>query len=94
MSLSPAYEFAPMRDLNWSPMEKSAARRAFNLALGRELEAVMARSQGPRREGQRPSDLWELEGWLTERRRRSTASTTTAIPSCRSSSQPCSAKDA
>jgi len=69
MSLSPAYEFAPMRDLNWSPMEKSAARRAFNLALGRELEAVMREAKDRAARAKEPSDLWELEGWLTERRR-------------------------
>jgi hypothetical protein len=30
-----------MRDLNWSPAEKAIARKAFDRALGRELEAVI-----------------------------------------------------
>jgi hypothetical protein len=31
----------PMRELKWSPAEKTVARRAFDLALGKELEALI-----------------------------------------------------
>jgi hypothetical protein len=57
-----------MRDLNWSPVEKTAARRAFDLALGRELEAIMREARDRAVRVEEPSELWELEGWLTERR--------------------------
>ena len=58
-----------MRELKWSPAEKTVARRAFDLALGKELEALIleAKDRAARIGG--PPELWDLEGWLTERRR-------------------------
>ena len=35
-----------MRDLKWSPAEKAIARKAFDQALGRELEAVVLATKG------------------------------------------------
>ena len=64
-----ARQLTPMHALKWSPGEKVAARRAFNLAFRRELDAVIqeAKERAARIEG--PSELWELEGWLTQLRR-------------------------
>src|ERR1700737_3614456 len=54
-----------MRDLKWSPAEKTIARKAFDRALGRELEAVILETKSKAAKIQEPSGLWELEGYLT-----------------------------
>jgi hypothetical protein len=56
-----------VRDLKWSPAEKVVARKAFDLALRHELEAAIIEAKKGRRI-QQPSDLWDLERYLTERR--------------------------
>jgi len=58
-----------MRELKWSPAEKAIARKAFDLALGRELGEVLreCKDRAARMEG--PAGLWELEEYLTQRRR-------------------------
>jgi hypothetical protein len=38
-----------MRDLKWSPAEKAIARKAFDRALGRELEAVILETKSKAR---------------------------------------------
>jgi hypothetical protein len=58
-----------MRDWKWSPAEKAAARRAFDLALGRALAAVVQEAKERVAQVREASELWELEGWLSERRR-------------------------
>jgi len=62
-------DFVPMRELKWSPSEKAAARRAYELALGRELEAVLREAKERAARVKTPSELWDLEAWLTKRRR-------------------------
>ena len=57
------------QELKWSTAEKTVARRAFDLALGRELEAVVGEAKDRAAKLQEPAELWELERWLTERRR-------------------------
>ncbi len=64
-----ALGYGAMRDLNWSPKEKAVARKAFDRALQRELEAVTIEAKTRARKIQQPSDLWELERYLTERRK-------------------------
>jgi hypothetical protein len=54
-----------MRDLKWSRAEKAIARKAFDLALGRELEAVILETKSKAATIQEPSGLWELEHYLT-----------------------------
>ena len=50
-----------MRHLRWSPTEKSIARRAFDHALHRELEATIRQAK-QMAEGIKESDeLWELD---------------------------------
>jgi hypothetical protein len=62
-------DYTEMRNLKWSPTEKAIARKAFERALQRELEAVMAEAKDRAGKIQQPSDLWELERYLTERRK-------------------------
>lgn len=57
-----------IRDLKWSPTEKAVARRAFDRALHRELEAVMIEAKKRAQKIRQPSDLWDLEHYLTQRR--------------------------
>lgn len=58
-----------MQDLKWSATEKVIARKAFNLALERELQAVVLEAKSMAAKIQEPSDLWDLEQYLTQRRR-------------------------
>ena len=58
-----------IRDWKWSPTEKAIARRAFDLALGRELEGVIREAKKRTARITEASELWELERWLSERRR-------------------------
>lgn len=57
-----------MRDLDWSHAEKVIARKAFNLALRRELDAVIQEAKHRADKITQPSDLWDLELYLTRRR--------------------------
>jgi hypothetical protein len=58
-----------MYELKWSTAEKRVARRAFDLALGKELEALILEAKDRAARIDEPSQLWDLEAWLTERRR-------------------------
>jgi len=53
----------------WTPAEKKAARRAFDEALGRHLSAIIAEAKRRMANVVDPSDLWELETYLTESRK-------------------------
>ena len=57
-----------MRDLKWSHAEKAIARKAFDLALQRELEAVIREAKKMVGKIEQPSDLWKLERYLSQRR--------------------------
>src|SRR5271154_4226125 len=57
-----------IHDLKWSAAEKVIARKAFNLALERELQAVILEAKSKAAKIQEPSGLWELEQYLTQRR--------------------------
>jgi len=59
-----------MGEWKWSPAEKTAARRAFNLALSRELEGVIREAKERAARITEAAELWELEAWLGEQRRR------------------------
>ncbi len=62
-----AYE--TMRDMTWTPAEKAVARKAFELAMERELNDVMARAKETASHIKRPADLWKLEAFLTASRK-------------------------
>lgn len=53
----------------WSKSEKAIAHRAFDAALGRELFEVIRKTKRMANEIQQSSDLWDLERYLTERRK-------------------------
>jgi hypothetical protein len=53
----------------WSKSEKVIARTAFDVALGRELHEVIQRAKQMANQIQESSDLWELENYLTQRRK-------------------------
>ena len=54
---------------NWSRSEKALARTAFDAALGRELHEVIQETKKMASQIQQSSDLWDLEHYLTERRK-------------------------
>jgi hypothetical protein len=56
------------RDLKWSREEKTIARKAFELALKRELDAVILEAKRRATRLEEPDELWEIEHWLTRRR--------------------------
>jgi photoprotection regulator FRP-like protein len=53
----------------WSRSEKALARKAFDAALGRELHEVIQEARKMASQIQQSSDLWDLEHYLTERRK-------------------------
>jgi len=53
----------------WSRSEKAIARKAFDAALGRELHEVIQKAKQLANEIQQSSDLWDLEHYLTQRRK-------------------------
>ena len=57
-----------MHDLNWSRSERAIARVAFERALGQELQAVMQEAKIRAAAISEPSQLWDLEQYLTQRR--------------------------
>ena len=55
--------------LPWSQAEKRIARKAYNTALHRELEGVITEVKERVRRMDKPGHLWELEAFLTRRRK-------------------------
>jgi photoprotection regulator FRP-like protein len=53
----------------WSKSEKAIARTAFDAALGRDLQEVMQETKQKASQIKQPSDLWDLEHYLTQRRK-------------------------
>ena len=53
----------------WSKSEKAIARTVFDAALGRELHEVIQRTKQMANEIRQSSDLWDLEHFLTGRRK-------------------------
>jgi hypothetical protein len=61
--------YSKMRDLHWAAKEKTIARRAFDRALHRELEATIQKAKQMAARIKEPDELWELERHLTQRRK-------------------------
>ena len=57
-----------MRDLTWSDGEKKLARRVFESALQAELAEVVADFKTRAAAAKAPDDIWELEGYLRDKR--------------------------
>ncbi len=53
----------------WSKSERLIARTAFDAALGRELYEVIQEVKKMASQIQQSSDLWDLESYLTQRRK-------------------------
>ena len=53
----------------WSKSEKAIARKVFDAALNRELHEVMQEAKGKANQINDPADVWDLEHYLTERRK-------------------------
>jgi polyribonucleotide nucleotidyltransferase len=53
----------------WSKSEKAIARKVFDAALKRELQDVMRTTKQMANQIKEPADVWELEHYLTERRK-------------------------
>ena len=65
----PSSIYSTMRMMRWSPKEKAIARRAFDLALHRELVATVQEAKQMAERIKEPDQLWELERRLTQRRK-------------------------
>ena len=53
----------------WSRSEKAIARTAFDAALKREFHQVIQEAKQKASQIKEPEDLWDLEHYLTERRK-------------------------
>jgi hypothetical protein len=53
----------------WSRAEKAIARTAFDAPLGRELHELIQQAKKMASQIQQSSDLWDLEHYLTQRRK-------------------------
>jgi hypothetical protein len=60
--------YTMIRSLKWSGAEKAIARKAFEHALQQDLEAIIRQAKKMAGRIEQPSDLWNLERYLTERR--------------------------
>ena len=68
-SQSATPERYPYQNAIWSRSEKAIARKAFDAALKRELHEVMQETKKMASQVNEPDDLWDLEQFLTERRK-------------------------
>ncbi len=59
-----------VRHLKWSHAEKQIARKAFELALDREFQSVIRNAKEMASKIEQPADLWELEHYLTQSRKK------------------------
>ena len=71
MSSPPATQdtYPYQNEPTWSKSEKVIARTAFDAALKRELQDVMRKTKQMANQIKEPADVWELEHYLTERRK-------------------------
>ena len=63
------HSYPYQHERTWSRSEKIIARTAFDAALGRELHEVMQEAKRMATQIQQSSDLWDLEHYLTARRK-------------------------
>lgn len=56
-------------NLRWSNSERKIARRAFEDALNQELQEVVHKTKQMAAEIKEPSEVWDLEQYLAERRK-------------------------
>jgi hypothetical protein len=63
------YGYASPSDVTWPRAEKAVARRAYDAALERELRDMMEDARQRTSRIKQPSDVWDLERYLTQRRK-------------------------
>ena len=68
MTSSGPGDLSTFHTLKWSPAEKAIARKAFDRALQREFAATINEVKNKAAKIEQPSQLWELETYLTRRR--------------------------
>ena len=56
-------------EVRWTATEKKVARRAFDRALDRYLSAITKEAKRMMANVADPSDLWQVEAYLTESRK-------------------------
>ena len=56
-------------NVRWTAAEKKVARKAFDRALTCNLEEIIGEAKRRMAKVNEPSDLWELEAYLTESRK-------------------------
>jgi len=61
--------YTMIRAMKWSCAEKVIARKAFEHALQQDLKAIIRQAKKMAARIEQPSDLWNLERYLTERRK-------------------------
>lgn len=61
--------YSTMRELKWSSTEKAIARRSFDRALQRELDAAIQSTKEMAAKIRQAPELWELEHHLTQLRK-------------------------
>ncbi len=66
---NPNNPYPHQNDPIWSRSEKAIARKAFDAALGQELHEVIQEANRMANGIRKSSDLWDLEHYLTERRK-------------------------
>jgi hypothetical protein len=68
-SSAAAYQPVNLHGLKWSPGEKAVARKVFDEALQRELDAITQEVKRRAHDIKVASELWELEDYLSESRK-------------------------
>ena len=63
------YGYASASDMTWSKSEKAIARKAFDAVRKRELHELMQEAKEIADQIKQPSDLWDLQEYLTQRRK-------------------------
>ena len=63
------HKYSSKNELTWSRSERLIARRAFDEALGRKIHEVIQQAKKMASHIKLPSDLWDLEHYLTQRRK-------------------------
>jgi hypothetical protein len=69
MSSPSANKYPYQNEPIWSRSEKAVARKVFDAAQKRELHEVMAEAKQMANQISEPTDLWDLERYLSQRRK-------------------------
>lgn len=68
MSSRPGLRRSPFSRAVSTTSTDRVLRLLIDLARGKELEALLQEAKGRAARIEKPSELWDLESWLTERR--------------------------